>query len=96
MEDLVAILEQGKSETTCEVEKHVLQKVQDVIQKMILDDIEENAMISFYIMTRKLINENMTQEEELDELHFAKASFAHNFNAKREFKKHINHLSKNN
>ena len=96
MENLIKILEESKLDTNCDIEKNVVQSVQDLIQEMILDDVEEDSMISFYMMTRKHVNENMTPEEEFDELNFAKASFAHNFNAKHEYKKHINHLTKNN
>ena len=96
LEHLVKLLHDGKNMSECDIEKQVLDNIQNMIQKMILDDFEEDIMISFYMMTRRHVNENMTPEESLDEMHFAKASFSHNFNAKHEFKKHMNHLTKNN
>lgn len=96
LENVVKFLEEGKNNSICDIEKQVLDNVQNMIQEMILDDFEEDIMISFYMMTRKHVNENMTQEEKIDEMNFAKASFSHNFNCKHEYKKHIDHLTKNN
>jgi hypothetical protein len=75
-------MKEGTNDTR---KKKVLSDVTEMIQNIILNDIEENLFIKFYVMTRLFVMDKMT-DEDVDMCYLeASASFQVMFNAKSLF-----------
>jgi hypothetical protein len=96
MEKLMYSITEMKEGTNDTRKKKVLSDVTQMIQNIILDDIEENLFIKFYVMTRLFVVNEMT-EEDVDMCYLeATASFQVMFNAKSMFEDSNEYQSKNN
>jgi len=96
MEKLIFTLGQLSEKSKDAKKKKVLTEVMKIIQHVILDDIEENLFIKFYVMTRLFVVDEMT-EEDVETCHLeATASFKVMFNAKTMFEDSNEYQSKNN
>jgi hypothetical protein len=96
MEKLIFTLGQLSEKSKDAKKKKVLTEVMEIIQHVILDDIEENLFIKFYVMTRLFVMDEMT-EEDVDRCYLeAIASFKVMFNAKTMFEESNEYKIKNN
>jgi hypothetical protein len=85
MEKLMYAITEMKEGTNDTRKKKVLSDVTEMIQNIILNDIEENLFIKFYVMTRLFVMDKMT-DEDVDMCYLeASASFQVMFNAKSLF-----------
>jgi hypothetical protein len=85
MEKLMYAITEMKEGTNDTRKKKVLSDVTEMIQNIILNDIEENLFIKFYVMTRLFVMDKMT-DEDVDMCYLeATASFQVMFNAKSLF-----------
>ena len=96
MEKLMFTIGQLNEKSKDAKKKKVLSEVMKLIEHVILDDIEENLFIKFYVMTRLFVVDEMT-EEDVERCHLeATASFKVMFNAKGMFEESNEYQSKNN
>ena len=96
MEKLMFTLGQLNEQSKTGKRKETLTEVMKIIEHVILDDIEENLFVKFYVMTRLFVIDEMT-EEDVDKCYLeATASFKVMFNAKKMFEDSNEYQSKNN
>jgi hypothetical protein len=96
MEKLMFTIGQLNENSKDAKKKKVLTEVMKIIENVILDDIEENLFIKFYVMTRLFVVDEMT-EQDVDRCYLeASASFQVMFNAKSMFEDFTENQIKNN
>lgn len=96
MEKLMFTLGQMNEQSKTAKRKETLTEVMKIIEHLILDDIEENSFVKFYVMTRLFVMDEMT-EKDVEQCHLeATASFKVLFNAKTMFEDSNEYKIKNN
>lgn len=96
MEKLMFTIGQLNEKSKNAKRKETLTEVMKIIEHVILDDIEENLFVKFYVMTRLFVVDEMT-EQDVETCHLeATASFKVMFNAKKMFEESNEYQSKNN
>lgn len=85
MEKLMYTITEMKEGTNDTRKKKVLSDVINIIGNFILDGNEENTFVRFYVMTRLLVMDEMTEEDVNQCYNEATASFMTLFNAQSLF-----------
>jgi hypothetical protein len=96
MEKLMFTITEMKEGTNDTRKKKVFSDVINIIGNNVLDGIEENTFVRFYVMTRLLVVDEMTEEDVNVCYNEATASFKTLFNAQSLFDEEIDNQTKNN